>query len=145
MNHIFLSGIVETAPILLSKDNETPHACMDLVVSHRNSSGFEKKETYQIHTWHNVALSLMKAAKPSNRVSIKGYLCQQHMENHILIYITAEEFHVSSKQPSRPMRRTETVKLEENRAKKEASSEELPMNHFPAIVDKKEIDSNETS
>ena len=109
MNHIFLSGIAESAPVLLSKDNQTPHACMLLVVSHRNSSGVEKREIYPIHTWHNVAQSLMKVVTPSKQVSIKGYICQKHVDNCTQLYITAEEFHVSATHANRPARRKSSI------------------------------------
>lgn len=129
MNHIFLSGIAESAPVLLSKDNQTPHACMLLVVSHRNSSGVEKREIYPIHTWHNVALSLMKVVTPSKQVSIKGYICQQHVDNCTQLYITAEEFHVSSNPPFRPMRRIkETTNKEDLKSdtEEEGAASSLP-------------------
>lgn len=143
MNHIFLSGTVETNPILLSKDKQKPHACMHLVVSHRNSTGFEKREVFPIHAWHNVALSLMEAVKASARVSVKGYLCQQRMDDCLQIYITAEEFHVSLRRPSRPKRRTEENTVTNKEAEKEALYEKTLSNHPFSTIDSNDVDIHE--
>lgn len=141
MNHVFLSGIVETVPVLLSKESQTPHACMDLIVSHQTSNGTEKKEHYPIHAWHNVALSMLHTVKPTSQVSIKGYLCQQHIGCEARVYVTAEEFHVSAKQPRRPARRNAV--LASNQEKRVDENTQI-LNSSP-VIEEIETTCNETA
>ena len=58
MNHVFLSGVAESTPVLVSRDEQTPHAVMALTVSHRTAAGVEKKEQYPISAWHSAALRM---------------------------------------------------------------------------------------
>ena len=46
MNHVFLSGIVEKAPMMVSKESEITHVTLELTVTHLNASGKEKREKY---------------------------------------------------------------------------------------------------
>lgn len=109
MNHVFLSGTAETMPVLLSKENQVPHARVNLVVSHHTSNGTEKLESFTIHAWHNVAHSLLRTVKPASKLSIKGYLCLQHTDCEAKLFITAEEFHVSATHANRPARRKSSI------------------------------------
>ncbi|MCI5564432.1 MAG: single-stranded DNA-binding protein [Clostridiales bacterium] len=110
MNHVFLSGVAESTPVLVSRDEQTPHAVMALTVSHRTAAGVEKKEQYPISAWHSAALRMTELIRPGARVSIKGYLSQRQTGEGIFLEVTAEEFLVSSP-PSivRPLRRSTPV------------------------------------
>ena len=106
MNHVFLSGTVNTVPKLVHSENETPHAIMDLTVNHRTIAGIEKSEQYPISAWRGIALRMTEMITPGSRVSIKGYLSQKALGDSIFIEVTAEEFQVSNRSPSiRPTRR----------------------------------------
>lgn len=107
MNHVFLSGTVDSAPVLLSLPEQTPHVIMDLIITHRTAAGIEKKERYPISAWHGIATRAMELIRPGAHVSIKGYLSQKQTINGVMIEVTAEEFH--STMPviyTRPIRRT---------------------------------------
>lgn len=96
MNHVFLSGIVEKAPIMVSKENEIPHVTLELTVTHFNTSGKEKREKYPLSAWRGIAYRIMELVKPGSRISIEGYLCQKATEEGILLEIAVKEFQTSS-------------------------------------------------
>lgn len=98
MNHVFLTGIAEKGAMLVSQENETPHAVMQLTVTHRTANGIEKREQYPISAWRGTALRLAELVKAGARLSIKGYLSQRKTPEGILLEITAEEFQVSQHQ-----------------------------------------------
>lgn len=98
MNHVFLSGIAEKGALLVSRENETPHAVMELTVIHRTAGGIEKREQYPISAWRGTAQRLVELAKPGARISIKGYLSQRQKPEGILLEVTAEEFLVAQNQ-----------------------------------------------
>ena len=133
MNHVFLSGTVNTVPKLVHSENETPHAIMDLTVTHRTVAGIEKSEQYPISAWRGIALRMTEMITPGSRVSIKGYLSQKVLGDSIFIEVTAEEFQVSNRGPSiRPARRIMPKKdtdskqdnlLQEEEKEKEQSDE----------------------
>ena len=105
MNHVFLSGIVATAPDMVSGVEKTPHAVMKLAVSHRTAAGVEKKEEYPVSAWRGIARRMVELVKPGSHVSIKGYLSQKQTNEGIFLEVTAEEFQVSARSSIvRPMR-----------------------------------------
>ena len=108
MNHVFLSGIVESMPITVSASDQTLHVRMNLTVSHRTAAGIEKKEQYPISAWRGIATRMVELIRPGAHVSIKGYLSQKQTSEGTLIEVTAEEFQ-SSVPSNRPVRRTATV------------------------------------
>lgn len=77
MNHVFLSGIVESMPITVSASDQTLHVRMNLTVSHRTAAGIEKKEQYPISAWRGIATRMVELIRPGAHVSIKGYLSQK--------------------------------------------------------------------
>ena len=101
MNHVFLSGIVEKAPIMVSKENEIPHVTLELTVTHFNTSGKEKRERYPLSAWRGIAYRILELVKPGVRISIEGYLCQKATEEGILLEIAIKEFQASSLQAVR--------------------------------------------
>lgn len=106
MNHVFVSGIAEKDAMLVSRENETPHAVMHLTVTHRTANGTEKREQYPISAWRGTAQRLVELAKAGTRISIKGYLSQRQTTEGILLEVTAEEFLIAQNSPaSRPPRR----------------------------------------
>lgn len=120
MNHVFISGFVENAPELLSRENEIPHVVMSLTVIHRTASGIEKREKYPISAWRGIALRMKELIKPNMRVSIKGYLSQKQTDEGLYLEVTAEEFQVAYQNGIiRPLRRTESTQKHESEEKKQ--------------------------
>lgn len=106
MNHVFLSGIVESAPRIVSQDHNVLHAVMDLTVTHKTAAGVEKQEQYPISAWRGIAKRMTEMIKPGSRVSVKGYLSQKPTPEGIFLEVTAEEFQVSEHSfVVRPLRR----------------------------------------
>ncbi len=105
MNHVFLSGKVEQKPFLVSKEQQVPHAQVELTIFHRTVSGQEKKETFTLNAWNNVALSMMNKVRAGANMSVKGYLSIQRNDHESKMEVTVEEFQVSSQLVSRPERR----------------------------------------
>ena len=54
MNHVFISGIVEKAPVMVSKESEIPHVTLELTVTHINTSGKEKREKYPLRNYRKI-------------------------------------------------------------------------------------------
>ena len=106
MNHVFLSGTVETAPRVVSQGDDVLHAVMDLTVIHKTAAGTEKHEQYPISAWRGIAKRMTEMITPGSRVSVKGYLSQKRTPEGIFLEVTAEEFQVSARLPAiRPLRR----------------------------------------
>ena len=106
MNHVFLSGIAESAPRTVSHSQGVLHAAMDLTVTHTTSSGVEKRERYPISAWRGIAKRMTELVRPGSRVSVKGYLSQKQTQEGVFLEVTAEEFQVSARSIGiRPARR----------------------------------------
>ena len=106
MNHVFLSGIAETAPRVVSQGNGVFHTIMNLTVIHKTVMGVEKQEQYPISAWRGIAKRMTELIMAGSRVSIKGYLSQKQTPDGIYLEVTVEEFHVSSHDSiARPPRR----------------------------------------
>ena len=106
MNHVFLSGTTEKGAVLISREEEIPHAVMLLTVTHRTTRGEEKREQYPLSAWRGTAVQLANRTEPGCRLAIKGYLSQRNTPEGILLEVTVEEFQVSGgKAPTRPPRR----------------------------------------
>lgn len=95
MNHVFLSGRAETGAVLVSKDQETPHAVMTLTVTHRTAAGQEKKERYPVSAWRATAQRLAESVRTGSRVTVTGYLSQRQTPEGIFLEVTADEFQAS--------------------------------------------------
>ena len=105
MNDVFLSGIIKTTPKIVSSHNETPHAIMDLTVTHRSAKGVEKHEQYPLSAWRGIATKMVELIKPGSHVSIKGYLSQKQTNDGVFLEITVEEFNVAARSIGiRPLR-----------------------------------------
>jgi len=113
MNHVFLSGLVESAPQMVSRQNEIPHAVMNLTVRHLSAKGVEKSEQYPLSAWRGIATRMVELIKPGAHLCIKGYLSQKQRNDGIFIEITVEEFNVSSRNTAiRHLRSVNSVRLE---------------------------------
>lgn len=96
MNHVFLSGIVEKAPMMVSKESEITHVTLELTVTHLNASGKEKREKYPLSAWRGIAQRVYELVKSGDRISIEGYLCQKQTSEGVFLEITIREFQASS-------------------------------------------------
>lgn len=139
MNHVFLSGTVETSPKVVSQDNNVLHAIMDLTVIHKNAAGVEKKEQYPISAWRGIAKRMMELITPGSRVSIKGYLSQKQTAEGIFLEVTVEEFQVSDHSLLiRPLRRNavpiRSAKPVCKTKEKSDSEDEHPIETVPDLI-----------
>ena len=100
MNHVFLSGIVEKAPMMVSKESEITHVTLELTVTHLNASGKQKREKYPLSAWHGIAQRVYELVKSGDRISIEGYLCQKQTNEGVFLEITIREFQASSFRPA---------------------------------------------
>ena len=106
MNHVFLSGTVNSGPQMVSQGNEIAHAVLKLTVTHKTATGVEKQEQYPISAWRGIAKRMTEMITPGSRVSVKGYLSQKQTPEGIYLEVTAEEFQVSARPTVvRPLRR----------------------------------------
>ena len=140
MNHVFLSGTVEKAPQMVSQGNETPHAILELTVSHKTASGVEKQEQYPISAWRGIAKRMSEMVAPGARVSVKGYLSQKQTPEGIYLEVTAEEFQVSVRPAVvRPLRRNilpvRSAADSDNAEKANHPSMEQPADQIPLSAD----------
>ena len=95
---------------MVSAPDQTPHALMNLTISHRTAAGVEKKEQYPISAWRGIAQRMVEIVKPGAHVSIKGYLTQKQTNEGTFMEVTAEEFQSTMPtSPVRPIRRMAVV------------------------------------
>lgn len=97
MNHVFLSGIAATSPHMISHENQSPHATVGLIVTHKTAAGVEKRETYPLAGWHGIAQRMCAMIKPGSRMSITGHLSQAPTPEGPRMEITVKEFQVSAR------------------------------------------------
>ena len=96
MNEVFISGIVKSSAVLISNETQTPHARMQLQVTHQTKAGEKKSEIYDISAWHGIAERLCEKAQAGKHITIFGYLSQRKEASGNIIEITVSEFSVSA-------------------------------------------------
>jgi len=77
MNHVFLTGVVTSNPIVLSKENESQHVQFVISVSHKNTSGQKRVEKYPIQAWNKIASWSIEHLNIGRMITVSGYLTRR--------------------------------------------------------------------
>lgn len=77
MNKVFISGLINEAPVFRKEQGDIPHLILSLCVRHKTSAGKMQKETYRVSAWHNAALWGAEHLKQGQIVGLQGYITQR--------------------------------------------------------------------
>ena len=139
MNDVFLSGIAEAAPLMVSPMNAVAHAVMNLTVVHRTAKGLEKREQYPVSAWHGVAQRMCDLVKAGSYVTIKGYLSQKKTEDGVFMEVTVKEFQTSSGAiANKPALKNVPIKMSSNGSERKSGEPKTQLNSATIIADQQE-------
>ena len=79
MNKVFISGLINEAPVFRMEQGDIPHLILSLCVRHKTSAGKMQKETYRVSAWHNAARWGAEHLKQGQIIGLQGYLAQRRV------------------------------------------------------------------
>lgn len=77
MNKVFISGLINEAPVFRMEQGDIPHLILSLCVRHKTGAGKIQKETYRVSAWHNAARWGAEHLKQGQIIGLQGYLAQR--------------------------------------------------------------------
>lgn len=77
MNKVFISGLINDAPVFRMEQGDIPHLILSLCVRHKTGTVKMQKETYRVSAWHNAARWGAEYLKQGQIIGLQGYLAQR--------------------------------------------------------------------
>lgn len=90
MNKVFISGLINEAPVFRVEPGDIPHLILSLCVRHKTSAGKLQKEIYRISAWYNTARWGFEHLKQGQIIGVQGYLTQRKSNVHTTMVIETE-------------------------------------------------------